>query len=243
MKRPVIIAHEYIRNRILSGEFATGDTLSTKHLADDIGVSRTPIRDALRQLETEGLVEIYPRQEARVKQASYEELRDIWELRIALETHAASLAALRHTQEDIERMERLLDEMRNLVEKFQDDPDRETRLRVHRLLGQADMRFHLSIFDASRNRLIKDEIHRFRLIHDVVLPFSKNPSRISDTKSFAENLIVWESHRTILDAIKAKDIEATYIAMKEHLTPPKKQQLQDLRDEMENRSIKLAELV
>ena len=83
MKRPVIIAHEYIRNRILSGEFATGDTLSTKHLADDIGVSRTPIRDALRQLETEGLVEIYPRQEARVKQASYEELRDIWELRIA----------------------------------------------------------------------------------------------------------------------------------------------------------------
>jgi len=240
MLSPVVIAHNYIRKRILSGEFAPGDALAGKHLAEQIGVSRTPVRDALRQLETEGLIEISPRQEARVKKASYEELRDIWELRIALESHAATMAAARHSQEDLDRMEDLLTAMRTLIDQM-DRAEAEQRWELHQQLGQTDMRFHLAILDASRNQLIKAEVDRFRVIHDIVLPVSKRSTRTRSSKSRAENMVVWESHRAIFKAIRRRDEMATHQAMKEHLTPPMQRNMRLLRQELEIQSVRVPE--
>src|SRR5262245_3783503 len=95
------VAYDYLRKRILSGGYAPGQALMTKMLAAEIGVSRTPIRDALRQLEADGLVTIRPRLGASVKQMDLKVFQESCELRLALETHAAGLAARSRTELDL----------------------------------------------------------------------------------------------------------------------------------------------
>jgi DNA-binding GntR family transcriptional regulator len=243
MSSPVTSAHQYIRKRILSGEFAPGDALAAKHLAEMIGVSRTPVRDALRQLETEGLVEINPRQEARVKKAGIQDLRDIWELRIALETHAAALAAQRHSDEDIERLEDLLYTMRQAIDAIDSAEGDDERWQCHQQLAQSDIRFHLAIMEASRNQLISAEVDRFRVIHDIVLPLGKRPSHSRNIKSRADNVEIWQSHKAIFDALRNRDEMATYLAMKEHLTTPMQRTMRVMREQMETASVRVPELI
>lgn len=243
MTRPVITAHQFIRKRILSGEFAPGDALAAKHLAEMVGVSRTPVRDALRQLETEGLVEINPRQEARVKKAGIQDLRDIWELRIAMETHAATLAAQRHSDEDIERLEDLLFAMRQAIDVLDSATEEEEKWQCHQQLAQSDIRFHLAIMETSRNKLIRAEVDRFRVIHDIVLPVGKRPSQSRNVKSKEDNMEIWQSHKAILDAIRNRDEMATYIAMKDHLTVPMQRTMKVMRERMETASVRVPELI
>ena len=85
------VAYEYIRKRILSGEYAPGKSLMTEVLAKDIKVSRTPVRDALRKLETDGLVTIRAHVGASVKRMQLKEFREMCDLRLALEGHAAGV--------------------------------------------------------------------------------------------------------------------------------------------------------
>lgn len=243
MSGPIQTAHQFIRKRILSGEFAPGESIAAKHLAEMIGVSRTPVRDALRQLETEGLVEISPRQEARVKKAGIQDLRDIWELRIALETHAATLAAQRHSEEDIERLEDLLYAMRQAVDSMDSASTDEEKWQYHQQLAQNDIRFHLAIMEASHNKLIRAEVDRFRVIHDIVLPLRKRPSQSRTVKTRTDHMDIWQSHKAILDALRKRDEMATYMAMKEHLTVPMQRTMKVMREQMETDSVRVPELI
>src|SRR5262245_27772252 len=111
------IAYDFLRKRILSGHYLPGTALMTNALSPEIGVSRTPIRDALRQLEQDGLVTIQARAGARVKQMELREFREVCEMRLALETHAAGLAAKRRADADLQQIRIALDEMRSLTEK------------------------------------------------------------------------------------------------------------------------------
>src|SRR5882762_11861272 len=95
------VAYDYIRKKILSGEYASGKPLMTEVLAKEIKVSRTPVRDALRKLETDGLVTIRAHLGANVKVMDLKEFREMCDLRLALESHAAGLAALNHTEADL----------------------------------------------------------------------------------------------------------------------------------------------
>src|SRR6478735_6757018 len=94
------IAYEYIRGKILGGTFPPGSALMTEALSVEIKVSRTPVREALHKLKAEGLVSISPRLGASVKKMDVKEFREMCELRLALEGHAAGLAALNHNQAD-----------------------------------------------------------------------------------------------------------------------------------------------
>ena len=112
------VAYDYIRKRILAGEFPPGHPLLTEMLAAEIKVSRTPIRDALRKLETDGLVTIRAHHGANVKQMNLKEYREMSDLRLALESHAAGLAAKNHTDDDIAEMQYALAAMRALTKKI-----------------------------------------------------------------------------------------------------------------------------
>src|SRR3954451_13834863 len=104
-------AHEFIKEKILAGEFYPGYRLKTKELTTIIGVSATPIRDALRQLETEGLVVILPRLGASVKSFDLVSFKELSELRCALECLAAELAAANRTEVEATLIEDALKEM------------------------------------------------------------------------------------------------------------------------------------
>ena len=146
---------EAIKNEILE----PGERLMEIQLADALGVSRTPIREALRKLELEGFIVMVPRKGAYVADISLKDITDIMEIRLALEELAAGLAADRITEEELEQMECSLVEKREAIS--QGDMER---------LVEVDTQFHEALYQASRNeRLVamlnnlREQIQRFRI--------------------------------------------------------------------------------
>ena len=114
--REVVI--ENIRDAILSGDFPAGMRLTELQLADEMGVSRTPIREAIRNLEQEGLVVMIPRRGAYVADVSIHDINEVYEIRTALETLAAGLAAERIEDSEIEEMDKYLIATRTYVSRL-----------------------------------------------------------------------------------------------------------------------------
>jgi DNA-binding transcriptional regulator YhcF (GntR family) len=108
-------AYEYIRKRIVNGDYRPGQHLMVKTVADELAVSPTPVRDALRQLEADGLVTIRPRLGAQVNAMGLKEFRELCELRLVLETHTAGLAAQHRTEAELRELELAFREMRTLL--------------------------------------------------------------------------------------------------------------------------------
>lgn len=180
------IVFESLREAIISGVLAPGERLMEIQLADEMGVSRTPVREAIRKLELEGFVVMIPRKGAYVAGVSHKDVADVFEIRAALEGLAASLAAERVTEEEIEQMERILlyheEEEVNLEEIVESDTD-----------------FHALVYKASRNeRLIqilanlREQIQRFRATSLAV------PGRVKEAI---------EEHRAIVEALASHDAE------------------------------------
>ena len=101
-----VVDHVYsaLRERILSGDLPRGTKLRQASLAEELGVSRTPLREALRRLSTEGLVEFSPNRGATVSELDFGDMRHAWSARVALEPGAARLAAERRDPESIAAM-------------------------------------------------------------------------------------------------------------------------------------------
>ena len=151
-------------------------------LAEELGVSRTPIREAIRELEADGYVVMIPRRGAYVADISLKDIAQVFEIRSALEELAAGLAAERITEDELEELERLLLEIRDSIDR----QDMEGII-------EADVQFHQILYEASRNtRLIeiinnlRDQVLRFR---SVSLHY---PGRLEAT---------WQEHRDLVEAI------------------------------------------
>jgi DNA-binding GntR family transcriptional regulator len=106
-----------IRHLILSRTLAPGQRLVQSELAEQLGVSRTPIREALHRLESDGLVKLSPHKGASVADLSISELKDIYSIRIAVEGYGAYLAARNATDQDLVQFENLLSRMREVFEQ------------------------------------------------------------------------------------------------------------------------------
>ena len=210
------VAYDYIRKRILNGDYAPGRSLATIALSAEIGVSRTPVRDALRQLEADGLVTIQTRLGASVKSMELTEIREICDLRLALESHAAGLAARNRTETDLREIECHLQAMRTLTGQILKASKEEPVLSA---LRKEDVRFHVAIMTAARNALMKKEILRLHLINRVVAsaaPAGPDPvvERQQRDKRRRE---VQASHEEIFDAIRRSDAPAARAAMERHI--------------------------
>lgn len=217
-------AYSHIREKIFSGEYGSGHMLSGQDLAIEIGVSRTPVRDALRVLEQEGLVELSPRQESRVKSLTYEEFRDMCELRIALESYFATLAAERRTDEDLASLESSLQKMRLLAEEIV-ACEGEEKKRLIRILANEDIQFHMAIGDASRNVLLKRELDRLQVLSRVITTRHDGKGDLHGEMLRSNLEEVWEAHMRIYDAIRCGSGFTAKAAMEAHLSYGMKVQL------------------
>lgn len=135
-------AYAQVRNRILTGEYRPGTVVNQAALAAELGISTTPLRESLRRLKAEGLIELDAHRDARVTELSAEEARDLLELRRALDPLAAGLAAERRTKSDIAEMRLALSELQPLP----NEPG-VVDLDAHR-------RFHRAVYNASHNDLL-----------------------------------------------------------------------------------------
>jgi DNA-binding GntR family transcriptional regulator len=193
-------AYALVRNKILTLEYGPGATLNQAVLARDLGISTTPLREALRRLKSEGLVELDAHRDARVTTLSAEEARDLLEMRRALDPLAASLAAERRTRTDIGAMRGAFAELRPLTNRPGADD-----LVAHR-------RFHRAIYAASHNELLIatleslwDRADRYRVLG------------LQETRDETERDETAAEHQALLDAVVAGDATAAAEVMRRHI--------------------------
>lgn len=191
------IVFESMREAILTGVLQPGERLMEIQLAEEMGVSRTPVREAIRKLELENFVVMIPRKGAYVAGVSSKDVADVFEIRSALEGLAAGLAAERITEDELEQMERVL---------FYKANEEEVNLEQ---IVKTDTDFHALVYAASRNeRLIqilanlREQIQRFRATSLAV------PGR---------NKLAIEEHRMIVDALRRHDSEEAQTLAMAHI--------------------------
>ena len=215
--RPVGVL-ERLRALILTGEYGPDERLIEEQLAERLGVSRTPVRQALTMLEAEGLVEITPNRGATVCSFSIEDVWDIYDLRAVLEGHAARRAAGRIERRELERLRELAREMEGLPGQF-DDHEEEIRALV--ALNQV---FHGTIVEASRNRRLERLINR---TVEIPLMFKAFYWYTSHERTISNHY-----HRQILEALENGDADRAEIIMREHVYKGRDFVIRALKEDM-----------
>lgn len=185
-----------IREMIRSGDLEPGDRLVEDRLAEQLGVSRNPVREAIRALEATGLVEVIPRRGAYVAALDPEQACELLELRALLESYAARLAARRRTPDDLDRLREVLDDGRRATEQG----DIVSAARAHR-------DFHLAIETAARHPHLGPVVEPLRAQTELVF------SVLVDHRG----LLGWEQHVDIMRAIELGDEEAASRATERHM--------------------------
>ena len=187
-----------LRQAILRGELAPGERLMEIQLAERLGVSRTPIREAIRKLELEGLVLMVPRKGAEVARISEKSLRDVLEVRRSLEELATELACQRMSEEQIGELEAARDAFAAAV----------TSGDIMEM-AECDEKFHDVIFDGTGNaRLVqilnnlREQMYRYRLEY---------------IKEADKRQILLLEHENIVKAIRARHVAEAREAMRGHI--------------------------
>ena len=189
---------ESLRDAIRRGVLKPGERLMEIQLAEELGVSRTPVREAIRKLELEGYVIMMPRRGTYVASMSIRDINEIFEIRTALESLSNGLAAERITDEELESLQRLLVMIGGYVEEGNMDKIVET-----------DIEFHDLLYKAARNsRLVgiisnlREQLTRFRTLS------MSYPVRLETTL---------EEHREIVEAIAEGDVKRAKKAAEHHM--------------------------
>ena len=192
------VVFQTLRKAILTGELMPGERLMEIHLAQKLGVSRTPIREAIRKLELEGLVMNIPRRGAQVAEISERGLRDVLEVRRALDTFCAELAC-----------ERISDEEKEALKKACKDFEDAVETKDATVIAKADVAFHDIIVGATGNeRLVSllnnlaEQMYRYRFEY------------IKDVSQHGKLI---EEHRVLMDAILKGNIIGARDAAREHI--------------------------
>lgn len=205
-----------LRQAILTGELKPGERLMEIHLANRLGVSRTPIREAIRKLELEGLVTMIPRRGAEVAQITEKSMNDVLEVRRAVDALCAELACDRITEEELVELKKACDVFEQAV-----------KTKDVKQIAQADVALHDIIVQATgNNRLIQlvntlsEQMYRYRFEY------------IKDSSQH-QNLV--EEHRVIYQAIVDKDKETASKAAKVHIDNQEKAIIHQIRLDREKR--------
>lgn len=189
---------ESLRNAIREGVLKPGERIMEIQLAEELGVSRTPVREAIRKLELEGYVVMMPRRGTYVASMSIRDINEIFEIRTALESLSNGLAADHITDEELEHLQRLLVVIGGYIKEGNIEKIVET-----------DIEFHDVMYHAARNqRLVgiisnlRDQLTRFRTLS------MSYPGRLEETL---------EEHKLIVEAIASGDRRAASKAAERHM--------------------------
>jgi DNA-binding GntR family transcriptional regulator len=199
-------AYQHIRQKILVGHFPVNYRLSEVQLAKEIGISRTPVREAVSQLASEGLVQRHPELGVLVRQITRKELEELTNLRWLLESYAVVRAARRATEHDVAQLRGLVDRLRAISRGIRDAGLQTWNQELGRQLAITDILFHMTIMrtaDSPRIMKIVDDFH-------VLTTRYRHPARQS-LPILAEVLL---EHWRIYRAIRRHDPKAARAAMK-----------------------------
>jgi DNA-binding GntR family transcriptional regulator len=190
-------AYHLIKDRIITLELAPLSVIDEKSLGEELGLGRTPIREALNRLEAEGLVFAAPRRGRFVAEISITDLQKIFEMRLVLEGFCARLAAQRATKDQLAQMEVVIQEVNRVS-----DEDNKAMMAI-------DERFHKLLYQAADNEFMAETLSRLhalslRLWYLVL-------DRLGDVKGAMEH------HIEITEALKARDGARAEAILRQHI--------------------------
>jgi DNA-binding GntR family transcriptional regulator len=189
------MAYDYLRNAIVSHEFAPGSAIVEQHISDRLQISRTPIREAMKQLESDGLITSTPARGSFVSEISIQDVNEIFDLRLVLEVLALRTAIKRITEEEVADMEILF---KGLNENCSKERFYESDRRLHDLITHNSGNHRLVRFIVN----LDSPIERFRYAA------AMKPERLKHSR---------KEHEVILQHIKAKDLKKAEESLQEHI--------------------------
>ena len=199
-----------LRQAILTGELKPGERLMEIHLADKLGVSRTPIREAIRKLELEGLVTMIPRRGAEVAQITEKSMNDVLEVRRALDAFCVELACDRITEEG-------LTALRDACGQF----ETAVKTKDTKKIAHADVALHDIIVQATGNQRL------IQLVHNLSEQMYRY--RFEYIKDTSQHEMLVEEHRIIYESILKKDKETAAQAARTHIDNQEKAIIRQIR--------------
>ena len=209
------VVFKTLRQAILKGELEPGERLMEIQLAERLGVSRTPIREAIRKLELEGLVLMIPRREAEVAKISEKNLRDVLEVRRSLEELAIDLACQRIQEEELETL-------REAQKEFAAAIAAGDAMEI----AQTDEKFHEIIYSGTGNQKLmqilsnlREQMYRYRLEY---------------IKDANKRQILLVEHEQILKALSLRHVQEARLAVREHIDNQEITVLKNLKEQEEN---------
>ena len=195
-------AYRTVKERLLCGALDPGDRLKETALAAELGISRTPLRQALHRLAAEGWLEQAPRQGVRVRQWSAQDLHDIFDIRLLLEPHAAAMAARRRTAEQLERLRKSA----LVMQRCLDDTDE------HRVTRRsaANAEFHETVLEAAGNPRLAGMLAG--IVELAMVARTYQAFRDADARRSCAH------HFEMVDAIAARDADWAQAVMTAHIS-------------------------
>lgn len=191
-------AYIEIRRRILSGELSADAPLSEYRLADELELSRTPVREAVKRLEREGLLQSIPNRGTVVAELTVRDISEIYQVREQLEGFAARIAAEQMSEENIKKLEQEINLLNTLASEGQLAKVVDSDIRLHKLILAATQNSRLTELLGT----LDDQMHRVR-------------ARFPQSSTWLDATLA--EHANIVNAIKARDGDEAEIAMKTHL--------------------------
>lgn len=206
----------HLRNQIFDGTMQPGDRIVESRLARELGISQTPVREALRELEQMGLVVSYPNRGSSVRRIEPQDAEEMYTLRAHLEAMAISLALPKISNDDLATLDSLIDGMIEAGEN--QDPE---------LLTELDTRFHEFILERSGHRLLLRTWQSISPLNWTMMTVIRLKDR--NLRELAER------HRPIVDALRTGSSEKAELAIREHVLVLGERVVRDLEKIAESR--------
>lgn len=212
-------AYDHLQRKLISGELRSGAVVSEQSLAEEIGVSRTPVREAIRTLEMEGVLEQVPRFGTVVRKLDRRDLVELYELREAIEPFSTARAARRMNATDAAELQSTIQSIEDLRDELQASGVTQLNDSQMRRLLSADLTFHLTLLRASGNGRMLKIVSDSRLLTGVF-----NSRRQPHTFAVLESTL--NQHQAIVAAVQARNESAAASAMLSHILHSKEQALE-----------------
>jgi len=206
-------AYDHIFGKMLIGAMRPGTRLSDIHLAREIGISRTPVREAIIQMETQGLVEQVEGVGPRVSNLQRPDLEETFELREILEVAAIGKAVTRITDSELNELQSICDQYLAATRLLRESNNTARSWQLFDRMVILDMAFHLNVMRTARNRRL------LRIIGDVhvLSRILRRRAELPGVEILTRSALVWRDHVRIVRAMRKRDVAASQLWMSRHI--------------------------
>ncbi len=196
---------DYIKEAILSGEYKVGDHINESVVASILGISRAPVREAIRELENDGILTTLPRKGTYVTEYSLDDIKEVFDIRILLENNINKILIYENklTEEDFVHLEQIVKDMVNIAESSIDNEKKSLQI------NKKDMDFHRFIWKKSGSQ------RRVKILESMF--FQLRIAMLYDMQKTGDLILSATDHYEIIESLRSKDIDRCKKALREHI--------------------------